>query len=81
MSGSKECDSQRKPILPFSIDEILKKTSDSKASLCSSNPTKAAQILRSEPLLKMSKGKQFIFSSTHDETYISLDFLAAMQIS
>ncbi|XP_062839078.1 intestine-specific homeobox [Anolis carolinensis] len=58
MSSSKDCSKQEKPVLSFSIEEILKKTSTEvclhKTVICR-NPTESAQILRSEPLGKICK--------------------------
>ncbi|XP_077195780.1 intestine-specific homeobox [Paroedura picta] len=54
LSNSKECHSQGKPMLSFSIEEILKKPS-AKACLHRTTHAEAAQILGSEPLLEMSK--------------------------
>ncbi|XP_061438694.1 intestine-specific homeobox [Rhineura floridana] len=58
MSGSKDCDNQERPILPFSIEEILKKTSTEaclhRTTICN-NQAEAAQILRTEPILEMAK--------------------------
>nr|XP_060635695.1 intestine-specific homeobox [Anolis sagrei ordinatus] len=58
MSSSKECGKQEKPVLSFSIEEILKKTSTEvrlhNTMICR-NATEAAQILKSEPLVDICK--------------------------
>nr|XP_056702544.1 intestine-specific homeobox [Euleptes europaea] len=61
LSNSKDCDSQGKPILSFSIEEILKKPSTKaclhRTAICG-NHDEAAPIVGSEPLLEMSKDEK-----------------------
>ncbi|XP_053112220.1 intestine-specific homeobox [Hemicordylus capensis] len=61
MSNSEEYDNQRKPMLSFSIEEILKpspgKTCLHSTTLCRTQ-VETAHLQRSEPLLEMSKDEK-----------------------
>ncbi|XP_062990612.1 intestine-specific homeobox [Elgaria multicarinata webbii] len=61
MSSSKEAQNQERPILSFSVEEILKKPSTEPclhSTMICSNQAGAVQLLSSEPLLEMSKDEK-----------------------
>lgn len=64
MSNSKDRDNQRKPLLPFSIEEILKQPSVKaclrSSALCSED-AEVVEIQGSASLSEMSKGKHLSY--------------------